>query len=87
MCALCVCKRDTTIIYLLVRSLVSNDLIKKLLWYVDKKVSQFLFTRARDKIPALSKKLSTSTFVRSLCMRGPEFVLKLEIEAFVFRSR
>ena len=66
---MCVCKRDTTLIYLLVRSLVrSNELIKKLLRYVDKNVSQFLFTRARDKIPALSKKLSTSTFVSSLCI-------------------
>ncbi len=44
----------------LVRSLVSNDLIKKSFSgkYVDKNVSQFLFTRARDKIPALSKNLN-----------------------------
>ncbi len=36
---------------------ISNDRSnkQKLLWYVDKKVSQFLLTRAKDKIPALSK--------------------------------
>ena len=36
------------------------DLIKKasLVEYVDKKISQFLFMRARDKIPALSKNLN-----------------------------
>ena len=36
------------------------DLIKKasLVEYVDKKFSQCLFTRAKDKIPALSKNLN-----------------------------
>ncbi len=39
------------------------DLIKKasLVEYVDKKISQFLFMRARDKIPALSMNFPDDT--------------------------
>ena len=42
------------------------DLIKKasLVEYVDKKISQFLFMRARDKIPALSKNLNFPDDIR-----------------------
>ncbi len=49
-------------------------------------VSQFLFTRARENFPALSKKLSTSTYFCALTVYVGQFIFQYKVLQVVIFS-